>query len=173
MFETTVAGSPPMYFHQALACSSKNTNTLYSHITNFLNKYHMNPSVKYLRAWSEDSKYLMEKVEFQRPSPFQGSCILVKECHVATSKSLKDHWKLKSTGSENGKAKGHLVGTLVSVFIYPFQKKKFDPKDIWRHADDQHQSIKGEETISCKKTSPLNLLNYAYFVCFFVLWKLV
>ena len=36
-----------------------------------------------------------KRVEFQRPSPFQGSCILVKECHVATSKSLKDHWKLK------------------------------------------------------------------------------
>ena len=51
----------------------------------------------------------------------------------------------ESTGSENGKAKGHLVGTFVSVFIHPFQKKKFDPEDIWKHANDQHQSIKGEK----------------------------
>ena len=106
-------------------------------------------------SWEADlrtARIWWKRLEFQKLCPFQDSCILVKDCHVGTSKSLIE--AIKSTGSENGKAKEYLVGAFVSIFLHPFQEKKFDPETIWRHAKGQYQSVKGKpllkEHIFCK-----------------------
>lgn len=49
---------------------------------------------------------------------------------LALANLLKIFEEIKSTGSENGKAKGYLVGAFQSVFIHPFQEKKFDPENV-------------------------------------------
>ena len=63
---------------------------------------------------------------------------------LALANLLKIFEEIKSTGSENGEAKGYLVGAFVSVFIHPFQEKKFDLENIRRHAKAQYQSVKGK-----------------------------
>lgn len=42
---------------------------------------------------------------------------------LALANLLKIIEAIKSTGSENGKAKGYLAGALVSIFLHPFQEK--------------------------------------------------
>ena len=49
---------------------------------------------------------------------------------LALANLLKIFEEIKSTDSENGKAKGYLVGAFWSVFTHPFQEKKVDPENI-------------------------------------------